>query len=52
MCSGFFTGMVFPDGSYSQKFLELFFGVGYPMVWLGGVYLVNFGSKLKFWEGE
>ena len=51
MCSGFFTGMVFPVDSYSQKFLELFFGVSYPMVRSGDVYLVNFGSKLKFWGG-
>ena len=44
--------MVFPVGSCSQKFLELFFGGGYLMVRPGGVYLVNFGAKLKFWGGK
>ena len=43
---GFSPVMVFPVSSYSQKFLELFFGVGYRMVRSGGVYLANFGSKL------
>ena len=49
---GFSPVMVFPVGSYSQRFLELFFGEGYLMVRPGDVCLVNFRAKLKFWGGE
>ena len=48
---GFSPVMVFPVGSYSQKFLELFFGEGYLMVGPSDVYLVDFGAKSMFWGG-